>query len=55
MDLQKKMRDRWEGEKLQGMASGKGLYLERRTFLLVAMIKSIRIFLSVAAHMDYEI
>ena len=60
MDLQEKERDRWERENLQGTAGGEGLYPERslrlrETFSPVAMIKSIRILLSIAAHMDYEI
>ena len=42
------------------MASGKGLYPKRsfdyeETFSPVAMIKSIRILLAIAHHMDYEI
>ena len=60
MDLQKEKRDRWEGRNLQSTACGKGLYLKRRLrlrrdLLAVAMIKFIRILLSIAAHMDYEI
>ena len=60
MDLQEKERDRWEGRNLQGIASGKG-YTQKEgfdyeeTFSSVAMIKSIRILLSIAAHMDYKI
>ena len=60
MDLQEEERDRWKGIKLQGTASGEGLYLEEgfdyeETFSPVTMIKSIKIILSIAAHMDYEI
>ena len=44
----------------QGTASGQGLYPKgrlrlRRDLLAYSMIKSIRILLSIIAHMDYEI
>ena len=57
MDLQEKKRGSWEGENLQGTTSDKGLegFNYKETFLPVAMIKSIRILLSIVAHMDYEI
>ena len=59
MDLQEEERDRWEDGNLQGTASGEGLYQKERfdyeETSLVTMIKSIRIHLSIAAHMDYEI
>ena len=59
MGLQEEERDRWKGENLQGTDCGEGLYPERKliieTFSTVAMIKSIMILLSIAAHMDYEI
>ena len=60
MGLQEEERDRWEGGNLQGTASAKGYTQKegfdyKETFLLVSMIKSIRILLSIAAHMDYEI
>ena len=60
MDLQEEERDRWEGGNLQGMACGEGYTLKevfnyQKIFSPVAMIKSIRILLSITAHMDYEI
>ena len=59
MDLQEEERNRWKGRKLQGTASGD--YIQKEGFDYeesvspVAMIKSIRILLSIAAQMDYEI
>ena len=58
MDLQEKERDRLEGRNLQCTASGEGVTPQNKvfeTFLPVAMIKSIKILLSITTHMDYEI
>ena len=60
MGLQEKERDRWKVETfkarlvVKGYTQKEGIDYEE-TFLLVAMLKSIRILLSIAAHYDYEI
>ena len=60
MDLQEKDWCRWECGDIQYQPSGKG-YSQRKgidyqdTFSLVAMLKSIRTLLAVAAYFDYEI
>ena len=53
VDLQAKKRDRWEGWNLH-YTQKEGFDYEE-TFSPVAMIKSIRILLAIANHMDYEI
>ena len=60
VDLQEKERDRWKVETFMARLVAKG-YTQKEgfnyeeTFSPVSMIKSIRILLSIAAHMDYEI
>ena len=60
MDLQEKERNRQGSRDFQGKACGKRLYQKEgvdyeETFSPVAMLKSIRILLSIAASLDYEI
>ena len=58
MGLQKEKRIKWGGGDLQSKAcrfTQRGVIDYKETFLPVAMLKSIRIFLSIAICLDYEI